>query len=80
MNKLTGWKTKTGVIVGVIGAALLAGAQAIPPNAFELSGWLNFAGIILSSVGTGLAGIGIAHKGEKNAEKVAQAVKNGGQK
>lgn len=69
-----GWKTKTGVVIGIIGGALLAGAQVVPMNHIQLADWLQFAGTMLAFVGTGLSGIGIAHKGEKNAEKIAQAV------
>lgn len=71
---MKGWKTKTGIIIGVVGGALLAGAQVVPPNKLELAGWLQFAGVMLSFAGTGLGGYGIAHKGEKNTAEIREAL------
>lgn len=62
---ISGWKTKTGLVISAIGAALLAGAQVAPPNAFELASWLTFAGTIITTFGGGLTAYGVAHKAEK---------------
>lgn len=62
---LTGWKTKTGLIVGVLGTGLLAGAEVAPTP--QIGVWCRFLGMIMAGIGTGLAGYGIAHKIEKQA-------------
>ena len=60
---LTGWKTKTGLIVGVLGTGLLAGAEVAPTP--QIGVWCRFLGMIMAGIGTGLAGYGIAHKVER---------------
>lgn len=70
-----GWKTKTGGVLTALGGGLMAGSKVVPPNELQLEGWLAFSGTILMAVGGSLMAYGVAHKGEKNAEKIAAAVK-----
>jgi hypothetical protein len=68
---LTGWKSKYGGILVAIGAALGSSAALIPIE--KMKSWLVFLGVLLGGIGTGLLGVGIAHKVEKSA-----AAKEGG--
>lgn len=72
-TKVQGWKTKWGAIVVALGGALLAAAQAVPPQYLEISGWINFAGVLLSAAGASLLGVGLGHK----ADKMKEEIKNG---
>ncbi|HUU53246.1 MAG TPA: hypothetical protein VMW44_01230 [Candidatus Bathyarchaeia archaeon] len=60
---LQGWKTNTGLIIGVIGGALLAGAEVAPSPDFAV--WLKFLGTILMTIGAGGAAYGVADKVQK---------------
>jgi len=60
---LKGWKTNTGLIVGVIGGALMAGAEVAPSPDIAL--WLKFIGTILMTIGASGAVYGVADKVQK---------------
>lgn len=75
-NKMGGWKTVTGIIVGVTGGALLAGAEVANEISYNLYLWMRLIGTILSFAGGGLGAYGIAHKSHKNTERIEAAVKN----
>ena len=62
---IQGWMTKFSIVVGLIGSACLAGAQVVPDSAAWLAPWLNFAGVVLGSIGGAGAGLGIARKIER---------------
>jgi len=59
--KLSGWKSKTGFILLILGIIMKGTASSFP----DLSS-LNEVGEALYKSGMGLLGIGIAHKIEKN--------------
>jgi hypothetical protein len=60
---IQGWMTKVSIILGLIGSACLAGAQVAPDPSWVP--WLNFAGVVLGSIGGAGAGVGIARKIER---------------
>jgi len=60
---MKGWKTKAGFYAGLIGGAMLGGAEVAPTP--QIGVWMRFIGIILVSFGGGTMGYGIAHKIEK---------------
>lgn len=64
---LKGWKTKTGLIIGVLGGALLAGVEVAPSP--EIATWLKFLGTIFMNIGSGMTAYGVAHKVEKSNAK-----------
>ena len=57
---MTGWKTKTGVIIGVIGGAMLASADMCPSPTWIP--WLKFAGTLMAAAGGGLGIYGVGKK------------------
>jgi hypothetical protein len=60
---IEGWKTKSGIICGLIGGGFLAGAEVAPSPGIAV--WMRFIGTILVAVGGGGAFYGVAHKVEK---------------
>ena len=57
---MTGWKTKTGIIIGVVGSALLSSANVCPiPDWIP---WITFIGTIITAIGAGLGVYGLGSK------------------
>lgn len=60
---MSGWKTRTGVLIGVIGGALLATANIFPIP--EYIPWVQFTGTFLTAIGGGLGIYGVGSKVDK---------------
>lgn len=63
---MTGWKTKTGAAIYVLGALLKAMGPGCPMP--DLAPWFAWLGGIVEALGGALAVVGIAHKIEKGQQ------------
>lgn len=72
-QKQLSWKTKTGAIMTALGGGLLAGAKFIMGTRPDIALWLGLAGTVLFTSGGSLAAVGIGHKIEKAADKMANS-------
>ena len=54
--------TEISVVLGILGAALLAGAQVVPEGSQVLCQWLTFSGTILVALGGSGVGYRISKK------------------
>lgn len=65
---MSGWKTKWGSILLVVGTTIM-GASDIAPS-LQLGEWMDFIGTIATGAGTSLTAWGLGHKLEKNKTNI----------
>lgn len=74
IKPMTGWKTKWGTILLIVGGAVMGAAEIAPDANAAL--WMNFAAKLVTGIGTGLTAWGLGHKLEKNKPVVIQVPEN----